>query len=159
MTRILLSLLLATLGLIGSRNLSAGPLSKLRQRGTQRIKTLQPGNTWQASVTKNSKEQRGTAMPSKVNMPPQGFVSLFHGTNLTGWYGWGTQDPNDFKSMSPEEQVDYKKKSIAGGLLNKKGIDVGDHINAHWRVEDNEIVNDGKGLYSQLTKNTETLNS
>jgi hypothetical protein len=147
MTRILLSLLLATLGLIGSRNLSAGPLSKLRQRGTQRIKTLQPGNTWQASVTKNSKEQGGTAMPSKVNMPPQGFVSLFHGTNLTGWYGWGTQDPNDFKSMSPEEQVDYKKKSIAGGLLNKKGIDVGDHINAHWRVEDNEIVNDGKGLY------------
>ena len=153
MTRILLTLLLATCALDETKSLAAGPLSNtgplfnIRQRRTQRIKTLRPENTWQASVTRNLNEEDSTTKPPQNNAPPQGFVSLFNGKDLTGWYGWATQDPNDFKNMAPEEQVAYKQKSITGGILNKKGIDVGDHINAHWRVVDNEIVNDGKGLY------------
>ena len=86
------------------------------------------------------------------NIIPNGFVPLFNGHNLNGWYGWGTQDPKDFRNMSPEEKLEYKKKSIYGGLLNKKGTDAGDHINAHWRVDNDEIVNDGKGLYLTTDK-------
>ena len=88
----------------------------------------------------------------KNNVPPQGFVALFNGIDLKGWYGWGTQDPQDFRNMSPEEKLEYKKKSIYGGLLNKKGVDAGDHINAHWRVDNDELVNDGKGLYLTTDK-------
>ena len=54
--------------------------------------------------------------------------------------------------MSPEEQADYKEKSISGGLLNAKGKDTNDHINAHWRVENGEVINDGKGLYLTTDK-------
>ena len=158
MTRILLTLLLATCALDETINLAAGPLSNtgpisnMRQRRTQRIKTLQPENSWQVSATRNPNEEDSIDDPPQKNVPPQGFVSLFNGKNLTGWYGWTTQDPNNFRDMPPEEQVAYKKKSITGGILNKKGIDVGDHINAHWRVVDNEIVNDGKGLYLTTDK-------
>ena len=106
MTRILLTLLLATCVLDGTKIFAAGPLSKIRQRGTQRIKPLRPEKTWQDSVAKNQNEEDSVVMPPKNNVPPQGFVSLFNGKNLTGWYGWTTQDPNDFNNMSPEEQVD-----------------------------------------------------
>ncbi|MEQ1860766.1 MAG: DUF1080 domain-containing protein [Chthoniobacteraceae bacterium] len=79
--------------------------------------------------------------------PPKGFTALFNGKDLSGWYGWGTQDPTDLWKMSPAEQADYKKKSVEGGLLDKKGNPGTDHVNAHWRVENGELVNDGKGLY------------
>ncbi|WP_395717917.1 DUF1080 domain-containing protein [Prosthecobacter sp.] len=86
------------------------------------------------------------------NMPPEGFTALFNGKDLSGWYGWGTQDPNDLWKMSPEEQAAYKKKSVDGGLTDAKGNDKGDHINAHWKVENGELVNDGKGLYLTTDK-------
>ena len=82
-----------------------------------------------------------------TNTPPTGFTALFNGTDLSGWYGWGTRNPAEFTAMSPEEQAEYKQKSIEGGLLDGKGKDKGDHLNAHWKVEDGELVNDGKGLY------------
>lgn len=49
--------------------------------------------------------------------------------------------------MTPEEQAKYKKESVEGGLLDKNGNPSSDHINAHWRVENGELVNDGHGLY------------
>ena len=147
MTRLLLSLLFATLIFDGTHELIAGPLSRVRSRRHQRAERSHPGNTCQDCIA-NTKEERNPAeMSAKNDAPPPGFVALFNGTDLRGWYGWGTQDPDDFRNMSHEAQLEYKKKSIHGGLLNKKGIDVGDHINAHWRVEDGELVNDGKGLY------------
>ena len=147
MTRLLLSLLFATLIFDGTHELIAGPLSRVRSRRHQRAERSHPGNTCQDCIA-NTKEGRNPAeMSAKNDTPPPGFVALFNGTDLRGWYGWGTQDPDDFRNMSHEAQLEYKKKSIHGGLLNKKGIDVGDHINAHWRVEDGELVNDGKGLY------------
>ncbi len=72
---------------------------------------------------------------------------LFNGKDLSGWYGWGTQDPNDLWSKSPEEQATYKKQSIEGGLVSKDGKPINDHLNAHWKVENGELVNDGHGLY------------
>lgn len=84
--------------------------------------------------------------------PPAGFVPLFNGTDLSGWYGWGTRDPNELWAMSPEQQATYKKQSIEGGLLDKNGQPTNDHINAHWKVENGEIVNDGHGLYLTTDK-------
>jgi hypothetical protein len=79
--------------------------------------------------------------------PPPGFTPLFNGRDLEGWFGWGTRDPADLRAMSPEQRADYRRASIEGGLLDGQGDDRGDHVLAHWRVEDGELVNDGKGLY------------
>jgi hypothetical protein len=54
--------------------------------------------------------------------------------------------------MTPDEKAAYKKKSIEGGLKDAKGNDKGDHLNAHWKVENGELVNDGKGLYLTTDK-------
>jgi hypothetical protein len=84
--------------------------------------------------------------------PPPGFKPLFNGKDLTGWFGWGTSDPSALWAMTPEELASYKKKSIEGGLTDKKGKEVADHVNAHWRAEGGELVNDGKGLYLTTDK-------
>ncbi len=105
----------------------------------------------------------GTILPTiamaEPAAPPPGFRSLFNGSDLSGWYGWGTRDPQELWSMSAEEQADYKKKSISGGLsddngkaASKKAGPANDHLLAHWRVEDGELVNDGKGLYLTTDK-------
>jgi hypothetical protein len=86
------------------------------------------------------------------NVPPAGFTALFNGKDLSGWYGWGTQDPTDLWKMKPEELAEYKKKSVEGGIKDAKGNDKGDHVNAHWKVENGELVNDGKGLYLTTDK-------
>jgi hypothetical protein len=90
----------------------------------------------------------GTVLSQSMN-PPQGFQALFNGHDLTGWYGWGTKDPALLRAMSPEEQRLYKKRSVEGGL---PGGESNEHINAHWRVENGELVNDGKGLYLTTDK-------
>lgn len=89
---------------------------------------------------------------AEQNVPPPGFTPLFNGKDMSGWYGWGTRDPNEFWSMTPEQQADYKKKSIEGGLTDAKGKPAEDHLKAHWKVEDGELVNDGKGLYATTDK-------
>lgn len=93
-----------------------------------------------------------THVSAEDNVPPEGFTALFNGQDLSGWYGWSTRDPAEFWTMSPEEKADYKKKSIEGGLLDAKGTDKGDHLKAHWSVENGELVNDGKGLYLTTDK-------
>ncbi len=82
------------------------------------------------------------------NVPPAGFTALFNGKDLTGWYGWGTRDPTELQKMSPEERADYKTKSVEGGLPGSKQ----GPIKAHWKVENGELVNDGKGLYLTTDK-------
>lgn len=84
--------------------------------------------------------------------PPEGFVPLFNGKDLSGWYGWSTQDPKELWDMSPEDQAKTKKQSIEGGAVDKNGKPKDDHINAHWRVEKDELVNDGHGLYLTTDK-------
>lgn len=86
------------------------------------------------------------------NEPPAGFTALFNGKDISGWYGWGTRDPAELWSMTPQERADYVKKSKEGGLTDAKGIDKGDHLDAHWSVENGELVNDGKGLYLTTEK-------
>lgn len=84
------------------------------------------------------------------NVPPPGFTALFNGKDLSGWYGWGTKDLTELWKMTPEAREDYKRKSISGGLtVGKQGPE---HLNAHWRVENGELVNDGHGLYATSDK-------
>lgn len=84
--------------------------------------------------------------------PPAGFSTLFNGTDLSGWYGWSTRDPNELWSMSPEEQAKFKKQSIEGGALDKNGRPTNEYLKAHWKVEDHELVNDGLGDYLTTEK-------
>lgn len=93
------------------------------------------------------------SMPASGHQdPPPGFTALFNETDLSGWYGWSTRDPSELWSMSPEAQAKYKKESIEGGLLDAKGKPINEHLNAHWRVEDHELVNDGLGYYLTTDK-------
>ena len=84
--------------------------------------------------------------------PPAGFQSLFNGKDLGGWFGWGTRDPHDLLKMTPKELAEYKKKSIEGGEVDGKGKAKADNVNAHWKVEGEELVNDGNGLYLTTDK-------
>ncbi len=84
--------------------------------------------------------------------PPPGFTSLFNGKDLSGWYGWTTRDPAELWNMSPEEQAKYKKQSIEGGLVDKKGNPINEHLLAHWKVVEGELVNDGHGHYLTTDK-------
>ena len=93
-----------------------------------------------------------TTLPAANNAPPPGFTALFNGHDLSGWYGWGTRDPRELRAMKPEDQAAYKKQSVQGGQKDKQGKPAEDHINAHWKVENGELVNDGKGLFLTTDK-------
>jgi 3-keto-disaccharide hydrolase len=70
--------------------------------------------------------------------PPQGFTALFNGQDLSGWHGWAIHakgfGPYELEKLSPEE----KTKRIAEWTEDAK---------QHWKVENGELVNDGKGAY------------
>ncbi|MBI5382273.1 MAG: DUF1080 domain-containing protein [Opitutae bacterium] len=71
---------------------------------------------------------------SALTAPPPGFSALFNGRDLTGWWGVSTEDPRKWSALPPEE---FAKKHAAS-LVD---------IAQHWRVENGELVNDGKGLF------------
>ena len=73
------------------------------------------------------------------NVPPQGFTALFNGKDLTGWRGGTTENPLKRLALSEEERAAKDKASV-------------EDIHKHWRVEDGELVNDGKGLYLTTDK-------
>lgn len=75
-----------------------------------------------------------SAAAQENNQPPDGFVALFNGTDLSGWYGLGHFDPRKLWAMSDEERA------------AKKAADLAD-ASAHWTVENGELVNDGHGVY------------
>ncbi|MFG0306302.1 MAG: DUF1080 domain-containing protein [Phycisphaerales bacterium JB040] len=63
---------------------------------------------------------------------------LFNGTDLEGWWGEGTTDPETYLSLSPSELRDRRARSM-------------EDVRAHWRVQREGgtpvLVNDGDGLY------------
>lgn len=65
---------------------------------------------------------------------PKGFVPLFDGQNLSGWHGMPHFDPYKLAAM-PESE---RKLQIARWTEDAR---------QHWKVEDGELVNDGKGAY------------
>ena len=119
MTRLLFSLLLVIFILGESQGLIAGPLSRIKSHRHQRAERSRLRNSYEGCITKTREKGGSKKILIKHNVPPQGFVALFSGTDLNGWYGWGTQAPSDFRNMSPKEQADYKEKWIYGGLVNE----------------------------------------
>ncbi len=71
--------------------------------------------------------------------PPPGFSPLCNGQDLTGWRGGDTFDHRKLLAM-PEDQ---RQKQIEKWTASMK---------AHWRVENDELVNDGQGSYATTEK-------
>lgn len=70
----------------------------------------------------------------KNNVPPSGFTALWNGKDLSGWWGADTEDPRKYMALS---ETEFKTKHDA----------TLDDIAAHWSVQADELVNDGKGLF------------
>lgn len=78
-----------------------------------------------------------SAVPQATDQ--EGFTKLFNGENLDGWYAMKTQDPREFNKLSSEEQA--TKIAAAKKATGK-----------FWRVENQEIVNDGNGPFLTTEK-------
>ncbi|TWT77251.1 hypothetical protein Pla123a_19080 [Posidoniimonas polymericola] len=65
---------------------------------------------------------------------PEGFVSLFNGEDLTGWCGREQVDPVEYRNLPDEEKEARQTKADAD-------------LAEHWSVEDEQIVNDGHGVF------------
>ncbi|WP_417378431.1 3-keto-disaccharide hydrolase [Gimesia sp.] len=75
----------------------------------------------------------------KLNQPPEGFIALFNGKDLSGWIGMNYhkvkgKSPVAVKNMPAAEREELLKKNWEDVL-------------EHWSVEDGELVNDGHGVY------------
>lgn len=81
-----------------------------------------------------------TTLAQENNQPPAGFTAIFNGKDLTGWYGGATLDPR--------KQMSYFEALPLHMAADKKASG----FDSHWRVENGELVNDGKGLYATTTK-------
>ena len=68
------------------------------------------------------------------NIPPRGFSALWNGEDLDGWWGEKTTHYKKYRGLSPEAFKALQEKSR-------------EDIRKHWRVEGDDLVNDGHGLY------------
>ena len=72
-----------------------------------------------------------------LNQPPDGFVALFNGKDLTGWKGL-VGDPKKRAAMSEDE-------------LAREQAKADEAMRAHWKVENGIIIYDGKGTRNLCT--------
>lgn len=72
--------------------------------------------------------------------PPPGFAALFNGKDLTSWWGLSTENPRRWMALPSAELKKKREASLQD-------------IAEHWRVENGELVNDGRGLYLTTEKN------
>src|SRR5437016_12591611 len=70
---------------------------------------------------------------------PPGFVALFNGKDLTGWRGGETFDHRKYLEMPADKRAEQDAKWTAD-------------MKQHWRVENDELVNDGNGKYAATEK-------
>jgi hypothetical protein len=75
------------------------------------------------------------AIAEQHNVPPDGFVSLFNGKDLTGWKGLPAP-PND----NP-----IKRAKLTPAQLAAAQKEANDNMRAHWKVADGALVFDGGG--------------
>jgi len=68
------------------------------------------------------------------NVPPDGFLALFNGRDLTGWKGL----------VSPKGGPPARAKMSSAELASAQAS-ADESMRAHWRVEDGALVFDGKG--------------
>jgi hypothetical protein len=74
------------------------------------------------------------ASSAEPSQTPKGFKPLFNGKDLTGWHGMPHFDPYKLAALSEDE----RKAQLAKWTEDAK---------KHWKVENGELVNDGKGAY------------
>lgn len=77
--------------------------------------------------------------PSNADDPSGGFEAIFDGRSLDGWHGRPHTDPIKLAKM-PEAERAQQMASWMEETTN------------HWRVENGELVNDGKGPYLTTNK-------
>lgn len=73
--------------------------------------------------------------PAADNTPPDGFVALFNGKDLTGWKGL-MKSPLD----NPAKRAQASSEELA-----KAQQDADEDMRKHWSVQDGALVFDGKG--------------
>ena len=71
--------------------------------------------------------------------PPSGFTALYNGKDLAGWRGGDTFDHRKYLALSDDQRTEQDAKWTA-------------EMQAHWRAEGDELVNDGFGKYATTTK-------
>ncbi|WCJ61226.1 DUF1080 domain-containing protein [Fontisphaera persica] len=71
--------------------------------------------------------------------PPPGFVALYNGRDLSGWWGTGDTDPRTYIFLSPAEYAKRREASLP-------------NIQRHWQAAGEELVNDGQGLFLTTEK-------
>jgi hypothetical protein len=79
--------------------------------------------------------EQAVAADASLNVPPEGFRSLFNGKDLTGWRGMATNNPYTLREKSEAEREAFFAKNQPG-------------LEAHWKVVDGVLVNDGEGPYA-----------
>ena len=77
--------------------------------------------------------------PAFAGEPPEGFRKLFNGKDLSGWHGMPHFDPYVLAAMPAAK----REQTIAAWTAEARG---------HWQVENDELVNDGKGPYLTTDK-------
>jgi hypothetical protein len=116
----------------------------LQQRSPHRLAALAVlAAVFSAALAADKQPSKDAAAP--IDKPlsdgktPKGFTALFNGKDFTGWHGMPTFDPYKLAAMSESDR--------------KAQIDKwNDDIKKHWKVEKDEIVNDGKGAYLTTDK-------
>jgi len=81
--------------------------------------------------TRDTKAQETVGEHHVLNRPPEGFVALFNGKDLTGWKGL-VGSPKTRAGMSPQD-------------LAKAQVKADEQMHAHWKVVDSVLVFDGRG--------------
>jgi hypothetical protein len=79
------------------------------------------------------------AASAQAANPPAGFTPLLHGKDLTGWYGLEHFDPRKLWGMTEAERAKKREDNMA-------------EFKKHWRVENDELINDGNGPYATTEK-------
>lgn len=81
----------------------------------------------------------GGAVLQAAPTPPAGFTALFNGKDMSGWRGGATFDHRALMEMSAEDRA---------AKIAKWNEELGNH----WTIENDELVNDGKGAYATTEK-------
>jgi hypothetical protein len=71
--------------------------------------------------------------------PPPGFTALYNGRDLSGWRGGDTFDHRKYLAMPDADRAKQDAEWTAD-------------MQAHWRAEGPELVNDGAGKYATTIK-------
>lgn len=72
--------------------------------------------------------------------PPQGFTALLGGKDLSGWHGMARFDPYQLATLSEEERKAKFDKWT-------------EEARQHWKVDNGELITDGKGVSLATDKN------